>query len=267
MTESLKLYFTLVQHSVRAQMEYRVSFVLKTIAHLLLSGAEFAFLWALFSRFGSLGGFSLAEVAVFYGIANAGIALADSVSRGLDLFGAQVKSGEFDRVLLRPRSPLLLLIGQDLTLRRLGRLSQAWLALGWGLSEVGRSLDAHTLLVLIAAHVAAASVFLGIWILQATLCFFTVESLEFMNIFTYGGAQVGQQPLSIYSPWLRRMFTAVVPIGTVVYYPGLLLLGRDDPLGGPAWLGYAAPLVGPAFLLLAIVVFGWGVRRYTSTGS
>ncbi|HVJ13888.1 MAG TPA: ABC-2 family transporter protein [Polyangiaceae bacterium] len=267
MLGALTLYGKLVHHSLRAQLEYRASFWLKALGLLLVSGADFAFLWALFRRFGSLGGFSLAEVAVLYGIVNAGIAIADAMGRGLDTFGALVKSGDFDRVLLRPRSPLLLLIGQELTLRRLARLSQAWLALAWGLSELRRPLDADTLAVLIAAHIAAALVFLSIWILQATLCFFTVESLEVMNIFSYGGAQVGQQPLSIYAPWLRRTFTAVVPVGTVVYYPGLLVLGRHDPLGGPAWLGYVAPLAGPAFFVVAVLTFGWGVRRYTSTGS
>ena len=267
MLGALRLWVTLVQQSLRAQMEYRASFALKSAASFLLNGADFALLWALFQRFDSLGGFRLAEVAIFYGIINGGMAFADAVSRGLDNFGALVKSGDFDRTLLRPQSPLLLLLGQELTLRRLGRLAQAWIALGWGLSELGRPLDAHALAVLVAAHVASALVFLGLWILQAALCFFTVETLEAMHIFTYGGAQLGQAPLSIYSPWLRRAFTAFVPVATVVNYPGLLILGREAPLGAPSWFGYAAPLAGPVFFGGAVYLFGRGVRRYTSTGS
>ena len=37
-----------------------------------------------------------------------------------------VASGDFDRLLVRPRSTVLQLLGQELALRRLGRLVQGW---------------------------------------------------------------------------------------------------------------------------------------------
>jgi ABC-2 type transport system permease protein len=264
---ALALYGRLVRHSFRAQLEYRADSVLLAVSYVLLSASEFFALWALFSRFGSLKGWTLAEIAIFYGIVEAGIALADAISRGLDHFAEQLKSGGFDRLLLRPTDPLLLLLAEEVTLKRAGRLAQALCVLAYGALHLHHPLGLFELALLGAAIFAAATVFVGLWILQAALCFFTTESLEAMNILTYGGAQLGQYPLTILPTSLRRFFIGVVPVGLVVYYPGLAVMHRADPLAAPAWLGSVAPLAGPLFLVLAVTVFRLCVRRYQSTGS
>ena len=42
-------------------------------------------------------------------------------------------------------------------------------------------------LLLLAAIAGGVCLFLGLSVLQATIAFWTVEPLEFMNAFTYGG--------------------------------------------------------------------------------
>ena len=72
--------------------------------------------------------------------------------------------------------------------------------------------------------------------LQATLSFWTVESLEVVNVLTYGGEAAAQYPLNVYAAWFRDLLIFAVPLGCVTYLPVLAALGRPDPLGAPAWL-------------------------------
>ncbi len=66
---------------------------------------------------------------------NISFAFTDALARGFDLFGAQfIKTGNFDRLLLRPRSTVLQLAGHEFTLFRVGRLLQGSIVLGVGLS-------------------------------------------------------------------------------------------------------------------------------------
>jgi ABC-2 type transport system permease protein len=65
----------------------------------------------LFDRFGSLVEWELGEVAFMYGIVNIAFAISDAATRGFDVFGTMVKSGDFDRLLVRPRSTVLQLAG------------------------------------------------------------------------------------------------------------------------------------------------------------
>ena len=265
--DAIRLYGRYAALSIRSQLQYSASFVTGVVSTFLVTASEFLGIWALFDRFGQIRGWRLPEVALFYGLVSVSFAISDSIGRGLDLFGATVKSGDFDRLLLRPRSTVLQLLGQDLPLRRIGRLAQGLGVIGYAV--IAGSIDWTVGRALLAVASVAASVcaFLGLLVLQATTAFWTVESLEVWNAFTYGGATMGQYPLSIYRWWFRGFFILVVPIGCVVYFPGVAILGRPDPLGAPGFVGWIAPLAGPAFLAIALQVWRVGVRHYRSTGS
>ena len=73
--------------------------------------------------------------------------------------------------------------------------------------------------------------FFALMVLQATMCFWTTESLELMNILTYGGVETASYPLPIYHRLFRRFFTYVVPLACISYFPIVAVLGVDDPLG------------------------------------
>ena len=135
----IRLYFRYLGVSIRSQMQYRASFVMLAVGHFLVTGSEVLGIWALFSRFGSLRGWRLAEVALFYGLIHVAFAIADAVGRGFDLFPGMVKSGDFDRLLLRPRSTALQVGSRELTLMRVGRLAQGLLVLLWA----SAALDLH----------------------------------------------------------------------------------------------------------------------------
>jgi ABC-2 type transport system permease protein len=111
------------------------------------------------------------------------------------------------------------------------------------------------------------ALFAGILVLQATLSFWTVDSLEIVNVLTYGGVQAAQYPLNIYAAWFRRVLTFGVPLACVAYYPALAILQRPDPLGAPDWMLPLTPLAGFAFLAVSFLAWRVGMARYASTGS
>src|SRR5205814_7586010 len=113
----------------------------------------------------------------------------------------------------------------------------------------------------------AAVYFMGIFVGGATVAFYWIESGEFANAFTYGGRTFSMYPVSIYSGLFRRVFAYGLGFAFVAYYPALTLLGRPDPLGAPAHLGYASPLIAAAAAAAAGLVWRTGVRHYRSTGS
>ncbi len=263
----LGVYFKLIRMSVQSQMQYRASFIMMSIGLAVVVFIEFLAIWALFDRFGHLAGWSLAEVGLFYGIIHVSFALAEGVGRGFDVFHRQVLRGDFDRLLLRPRSTVLQVLGTDLQLMRIGRLVQGLVVLAWSVGALGIELTLFRVLVLVCSVGGGVMLFTGLMVLQATFSFWSVQGLEFMNSFTHGGVNVAQYPLSIYRGWLRSFFLYVIPIGFVNYFPVLLILGREDAWGSPAWFQALSPLAGVVFLLVALRFWHYGVSKYESTGS
>ncbi len=267
MRDSLRLYLRYLGISIRSQMQYRASFVMLSIGIFFTTATEFLATVALFDRFGSLRGWTLAEVALFYGMANIAFAISEGWARGFDTFAGMVKSGDFDRVLLRPRSTAMQVAGQELQLVRIGRLTQGLFVLVWSAIALRIPWTPGKIVLLIASIAGGACLFSGLFILQATLCFWTTDSIEIVNTMTYGGVETARFPLTIYRDWFRRFFTFGVPLACVTYFPALVILGRPDPLGTSRLFQSLAPLIGFGFLLVTLRVWQFGVRHYRSTGS
>jgi ABC-2 type transport system permease protein len=243
---ALALYGRYVVTSLRAQAQYPTATLMLTAGHCAATSIEILGVYALFHRFGPVGGWSFGEAALFYALVNIAFSVADLLTRGFEVFGPEfVRTGAFDRVLLRPRAAALQLAGYEVRLTRFGRMIQAGAVLVLASRLVPIDWD--------AARVA--------------LAFWTVESLEVANVLTYGGVQAAQYPLNIYAAWFRRLLTFGVPLASVAYYPVLAILNRPDPLGAPAWLLPFTPFAGFAFLALSFVAWRAGVARYASTGS
>ena len=267
MIDSICLYFRYFGISIRSQMQYRVSFLIMTFGNLLITGIEFLALWAMFARFGNLRGWTLPEVALFYGMIHVPFALAECFTRGFDMFPSVIKRGEFDRVLLRPRTTFLQVLGAEVRLNQLGRLIQGLAVLIWAAAVLDITWTLPKIALLGVTVLSGMCLFSGLRVLEATMAFWSTESLELMACFTYGGVETAQHPLTIYQPWFRRFFTFIVPLACVNYFPAHALLGRVDVLGTPVIIQWISPLVGFFFLLVTIQVWRIGVRHYTSTGS
>jgi len=263
-----RLYLGYIGVSLRSQMQYRASFVMLMLGAGVAHFTEFVGIWALFDRFGSLRGWQLAEVGLFYGLIHVAMAVAEALGRGFDVFPVMVKSGDFDRLLLRPRSTAFQVGAREIQLVRIGPLFQGLVVLLWAAGALDVDWTPARVGLAVFAVFGGACLFAGLFVLQATLAFWTTETLELMNTMTYGGKDTGQYPLSIYRPWFRRFFTFVVPLACVSYFPALAILGRDDPaLGSPIWFRWSAPLIGVLFLGVSLQVWRFGVRHYRSTGS
>ena len=265
--EPLALYVRLIGAQLRGQMQYKVSFLLSLIGSFLACVVEFGVVIVLFSRISSLAGWSLAEIALLYGLSGTSFAVAEMFAAALDNFQVHIVRGTFDRVLVRPRGSLFQVMSEDFALRRLGRIAQALLVLVLGarLLDVEWSPDRVAFLVLALA--SGTVIYFAIFVLGATFCFWTVQAKEATHVVTYGGDALASWPLDIYRGSIRRFFTFVVPLAFVSYEPALYVLGRPDPLGLPEATRLLSPV---AAVLMAIVArFGWqqGVRHYQSTGS
>jgi ABC-2 type transport system permease protein len=145
-----------------------------------------------------------------------------------------------------------------------GLLMAAIAASGFALADLWT--PARLALTLVAP-LAGGVLFGAVFVASATVAFWWIDSGEFANGFTYGGRDFTAYPMNVYEGFFRRFFAYGLGFAFAGYYPALALLGRPDPLGGPAWLGWAAPAVALVAAALAAAVWRTGIRRYRSTGS
>ena len=260
----IRLYLRYVGVAFRSQMQYPASFIMHVVGSFFLQVTHLFALVMLFKRFDSLGQWGLGECLIFYGMAYMASALAKTYMRGLMNVGSMVQSGEFDRIMLRPRSVLLQTMGSDLQFIRVGEFLDGLVPFVIGVIMVGPGWNAGDWLLVVMAVGLGSLTYAGIALIRAMVSFFTVESLEVFNIFIYGGVEANSKPMDIYSEWFKRFFLFVIPMGAINYLPMSALLDMNYVL---AWAAYLSPLMGVAFFMVGLVFWRFGVRHYRSTGS
>lgn len=122
MRQKLRLYRHYVSIVVRGMMQYKTSFLFTAIGQFLVSFNVFLGIYFLFQRFHQVKGYSYSEVLLCYAIVLMEFSLAEMWARGFDTFSGLVRSGEFDRVLVRPQGEILQVLGSRFELTRLGRM-------------------------------------------------------------------------------------------------------------------------------------------------
>jgi ABC-2 type transport system permease protein len=261
-----RIYVLLVGARIRAQLEYRGSAVLQVIATGLLTALDFVMIAVIFANVPQLGEWSLQEVALLYALATLSFSLTDLAVGHLDLFPQMIREGTFDQILVRPLPSLFQLVASDFAIRRVGKTLQGVAVLVYALVALDVDWTAGRVLAIPLAVVAGALIYGAIWVALATIAFWIVDAIEFVNAFTYGGSFMASYPIGIFARWLRGLVVFLIPVAFVAYFPALYVLDKEDELGLPAGLQYLSPLVAVLAALVAAPVWKNAVRHYRSAG-
>lgn len=257
----MKLYLKFLSIHLRSAMTYRGSFFLSCLGHLLVTANVFLGVVFLMERFDSIGGYTLPQLSLCYAVILAGTSLAECFARGFDVFHRLLSDARFDRILVRPRSLLFQVLCQEMKPTMFARVLQAAVMLVWAIGAGAVSWTPAKALVLALMILCGAAIFFGLFLINACICFFTLEHIETLNIFLDGPREYGKYPFGIYGKPVLLILTFLVPLALVQHWPLQYLLDR-----GPWWYGLL-PLASLLFLIPCGLLWRLGVRHYRSTGS
>lgn len=195
-------------------------------------------------------------ILAFCGLCSDGLCDVFFGLRDLDYL---VKTGEFDRYLVRPRHPLYLLVLENMPIASI--LEKLILSVG-GILLVSLhfevSLELHNCLK------ATGFLLIGVAYYELLYGLMTVISFRFEGasslrdlVFQLNSSK--QYPLSIFPVGIKVVLTYVIPVGLLAYYPAVLLLGMQEPLPK---LYLAAPILA----FLAPYIYCRCIRHYSSNG-
>ena len=216
----------------------------------------------MFQRFSSVEGFSYSEVLLCFSIILLEFSLAEMFARGFDCFSGTVRSGEFDRIMVRPQNEIIQVLGSKFELSRIGRMLQAIVMFVYGIAKCDVAWNIPKVLTVIFMLIGGTAVFSGLFLIYAALCFFTLDGLEFINVFTDGAREFCKYPIGIYGKKMLVFTTFFIPYTLIQYYPLLYILGKKTSA-----LYIFLPLLACLFLLPAMLLWKFGVRHYASSGS
>ncbi|WP_328538532.1 ABC transporter permease [Streptomyces sp. NBC_00344] len=267
MAEGLRAYWLIAGMWIRSTMAYRASFLLTALGNFAATAFDFVAILLMFSHVNSLGGYSLGEIAFLYGAAAASFGFSDLVMGSMDRLGRRVRDGTLDTLLVRPAPVLAQIAADRFALRRLGRVTQGLLVLGYAIGVLDVDWTPVKILLVPVMVLSGAVIFSAVFVAGAAFQFWAQDASEVQNAFTYGGVTLLEYPPTVFAKDLLRGVTFVVPLAFVNWLPALYVLGRPYPLDVPRWTAFLGPVVAVACCLLAGAAWRLGLRAYRSTGS
>ncbi|MEV8032062.1 ABC transporter permease [Streptomyces sp. NPDC086182] len=265
--DGLRAYRLITAMWIRSTMAYRASFAMTALGNFAATALDFVAILLMFSRVDRLGGYGLPEVALLYGLSGTAFGLADLGLGSMDRLGRRVRDGTLDTLLVRPVPVLAQVAADRFALRRLGRITQGLLVLGYALAVLDIHWTPLKVLIIPMTLLSGGAIFSAVFVAGAAFQFVAQDASEVQNSFTYGGNTLLQYPPTVFSKDLLRGVTFVLPLAFVNWLPALYVLGRPYPLDLPTWVAFAPPLVAAGCCALAGVAWRAGLRAYRSTGS
>lgn len=263
MRREIRVYLKLIRMHFLSALEYK-GWWLMCLQVLVVCVGDILSTFLLFDRFGAIGKWTVAHIVLIYALAVTAFGLAESFCRGFDYFPwNMLRTGDFDRVLLRPVSLVTQVAGSFFHIHRLVRAATGLGLIFWALHRLNIPLNAANLLILILALLGGTVVYIGVFILSSGIAFFTVRALDWIFILTNASYQVTRIPAEYMAPALKHFFTFFMPMLLISYYPAAVLCGFSDQ----RWTAFLSIPAGVAFLLLSLLIWRVGVVHYTSTGS
>ena len=258
----MALYLKYIAINIKSLMQYKVSFFLVTLGQFSTAFATFLGIYFMLSRFNSVAEFNYEQVLLSFAVVTMAFSLTEMFGSGFQTLSRMLGNGEFDRILVRPKSAIYQVLASKIDLSRIGLLIQSIIVLCYAIPKSDVIWTWDKVATLCLQVICGCMVFMALFLVHAAFAFFIVEGLELMNLLTYGGKEFGRYPFSIYGEGILRFLTYVIPLALFQYYPLLYLLGREKSV-----LYMMMPLFGLLFLLPSYAFFRVGLRRYKSTGS
>lgn len=247
---------------LKSLLEYKKSFITAFISQIFVVFTYYFMIIALFDRFKNIAGYTKYEILLCFSIIQFGFSMNETFARGIDTFENLIIRGDFDRILLRPKSILLQSIASDFDFIKISRIIQIIIILIISIIKLNIKFNLYRVVTLILMLISSIVIFFAIFLIMASYCFITVQGLEVKNLFTDGGKHIAQYPINIYNKHFIFILTFIIPYAFVNYYPLLFLIGKSNNK-----LYMISPVVVFLYLIPAILSFKWGIKRYTSVGS
>jgi ABC-2 type transport system permease protein len=257
------LFYDYFTQYAKVRMSYRGDFLISLATSFAATIFSLGFVVVLFQKTTQLAGWSRDEVIFLWGFTQIPYGLFNVISLNLYDFGNNyIIEGKFDRVLLRPVSSLFQVLFETFRIESLQEVATGVFCMWWTTRRLGVVWTPGKFGLLIFFGACAAIIYVSIFLLLSTVSFWFEDRIgvhpPVWNVIAFG-----RYPLSIYSGVVQFFLCWIIPFGLASFYPSVRLLGRTvHPEYAPL-----VPVVAVVFLTVAISVWNFGTRHYSSTGS
>jgi ABC-2 type transport system permease protein len=260
----LFIYSRMMAQNLKIKLEYKADFVLMLFAGSFMQMLGILFLNILFSRIPDIQGWSLWEVLFVLSAIFFTEGVVSLLFEGMWSMSALVNTGEFDRFLLRPVSPVLQVISSNLGANGIGNIIVGIVIFVQALGKICIQWDLLHIFYLVLFILSAITIRTSISFAANSSAFWLKTISSSFPIMVHQLADLGKYPITIFSRSVQFIITFIIPYAFIGYFPAVYLFGKNPQI---AWIGWLCPAVAAACVFVSRMIFYRGLKSYESPGN
>jgi ABC-2 type transport system permease protein len=258
----LRIYRKIMTQDIKSKMSYRADFIISTIGMIFTNVAGFVSFWILFRNFPSIKGWSYHEMLFLYGFSLISLTPVQCLFDNNWSLRINVYSGDFIKYCFRPINMFFYYQSEVFDIKGLGQFAFGIGTLVYSWNKIGLAASPLNIAKVAVFIITASLIMIALQNAAAATCFWIQNSFYVLDL-VYRFRDYAKYPVTIFSPVFRFVFTFIMPIAFIAYYPSLVVLRADDvPV-----LSWLSPLIGMIFFWLSYKFWMYGASRYNGTGS
>lgn len=262
----LRFYFVSLQKLLKARVSYRADFFIMLVAVFIKEFAQIALLLVIVERFDSLAGWNKWQIAFLYCMVSLVYRLFYSFFGNISTLSDLTISGNLDMYLIYPRKPLLMLISKAYIWRIFYNFA-IFAVLVFVYIKAGGDVSVIGFVELIIAIISSVMIIFSIYLIIGTLSFYLTNVRSILEILSELISEYMKYPLNIFGRSISMIFTFILPIGFIAYYPSIYILDIENSIYFASTAEIITPLLSVILLGIALLFWKRGLRRYNSTGT
>lgn len=258
----LKIYRKILAQDLKSKLSYRADFIISTIGMIFTNSSAFISLWILFQNFPTVMGWNYHEMLFLYGFSLIALTPVQCFFDNNWSLRHYVYSGDFIKYCFRPINIFFYFISEIFDIKGVGQFAfgVGTLIYSWQKLELGMSL--LIFLKLIVSLVTASLFMVALMNVAAATCFWLMGT-GYIMVMAFKFKDYARYPITIFDTVFRFVFTFIIPIAFIAYYPSLVFIRPDEiPL-----LTWISPLLGVLFFYISYKIWMKGALSYNGTGS
>jgi ABC-2 type transport system permease protein len=261
-TYYLKLYCHFFKFSLADILVYRTNAFLMGLAPLVWLATMLIFIQVIFSRVGSLGGWTLWEVVFLTAIHELLFTVSWIVyGNNLGVFEWEVKNGQLDKQLVKPMSARFLVSFRGIDFTPLVSLLSSSLLMIVSLNHLRVVVNLSEIIIFIVWLALSFLIVYNYRFLLSSLCLFFV-SAQHLSEWAGELGDFNRYPADIYHPWLKFLLMTLVPVLYFSYIPASYFLGKIN-----SWYFLWTVITLLVFSVISGLIWRLGLRHYQSASS
>ncbi len=256
----IKLFHWNCKLDIARSMEYRFDFILGTIIGLAFTSSGPILQYLIFTQTKGFPGWNLEQIILFQGILLfiSGVKTMIFGSNTYFISGI-VRQGDFDRLLLKPYSPMGIILASGFSLNNIGALIPGAVIVVYSIISMKLHMGFVQIAVFLLAVFFGLVLYMGFLALYSSIVIIVVQ-IGRLDELMYQFLRFGEYPLSIFSKTLKTALITFIPFAVWVNIPANALLNRLD-YTIPVTFAFCA-----LFFYVSLRIWNQCLKKYTSAG-